>query len=111
VLVVSACGAAQPSSGDGSAGLVFSRTTGAGESNLWVADTDGSNAGEFLEHSAFEALSPDGSRLAYTVLDPSGSDDPLHVLQVREVGGGKPKSLGKGDSWVSAPDGRHLAVS
>jgi WD40-like Beta Propeller Repeat len=110
VLVVSACGAAQPSSGDGSAGLVFSRTTGSGQSNLWVADADGSNAREFLEHSAFEALSPDGSRLAYTVLDPIGSDDPLHVLQVREVGGGKPKSLGNGDSWVWAPDGRHLAV-
>jgi WD40 repeat protein len=111
VLVVAGCGAAQPSSSTETAGLIFSRTTSQGDSILWVGEADGSNARQLLENSAFEALSPDGSRLAYAEQDPIGSDDPLYVLQVRDLAGGEPKMLGKADSWAWAPDGRHLAVS
>lgn len=57
------------------------------------------------------SLSPDGSRLAYTVTRNDGPGRPYSELWVMTIGTGQSTRLGKADSAVWSPDGQWIAYA
>jgi TolB protein len=68
----------------GSPGIAFERGN-----NIWIANTDGSNARKLAKGSAPD-LSADGSRVTFTI-DSSTKTDPVRQIAIADVSSGKVK--------------------
>lgn len=105
------CGASQPAGEPEpvTRHLVYTRVTG--ETGIWIADADGSNARLLVRNGISPEISPDGTRVAYlgecTEVDPG-----CEHAYVISISGGKPRELTNrigGLTW--SPDSKRIVAA
>jgi hypothetical protein len=106
VLIPLAAGAAQAGR-DQQIALAFERTHGY-DTDVWIANGDGSNAHKAVKIAFGPSLSPDGRRLAYRV---PRRPDALPILWVRTFAGRRTTRIDAAMDVAWGPQGRRLVYS